>query len=103
MKVRVLILAGFVAAAVSGGLVLARTIPVEVKAPPPVPDDAKNLYAQLQVKGAGLTEVMALLQKEMDSVNAERARLVQRLLAAQPEYGLEPAGITVAYVAKKKN
>jgi hypothetical protein len=75
----------------------------DVKAPPPVPDDAKALYAQLQIKGAGLAEVMAILQKEVDSVNADRVRLVQKLIAAQPEYDLTQAGaLAVAYTAKKE-
>jgi hypothetical protein len=86
----------------NGGAPAAPSAAAETKAPPPIPDDAKGLYAQLQVKGAGLAEAMALLQKEMDSVNAERGRLVQRLIAAQPDFDLVPAGpLAVAYVQKK--
>ena len=71
---------------------------------PQVPDDAKNQYATLQIRGAGLSDAMALLQKELDSVNAERARLIQRLAAAQPDFDLvQSSGLTVAYAAKKKN
>jgi hypothetical protein len=82
--------------------VVAAPAPLDIKTPPTVPDDAKSLYAQLQVRGAGIADVMALLQKEIDSVNAERARLVQRLIAAQPDFDLAPAGpLSVAYVLKK--
>jgi len=76
----------------------------ETKAVPQVPDDAKNQYATLQIRGAGLADAMALLQKELDSVNAERARLVQRLAAAQPDYDLVQAGaLAVAYAPKKSS
>lgn len=69
---------------------------------PQVPDDAKSQYATLQVRGAGLADAMALLQKELDSVNADRARLIQRLAAAHPDFDLVPAGaLAVTYVPKK--
>jgi hypothetical protein len=78
--------------------------PPETPAVPQVPDEARNLYATLQVKRSGLADAMALLQKELDSVNAEQVRLLQRLAAAHPDFDLVQSGtLVVAYTPKKKD
>jgi hypothetical protein len=77
--------------------------PAAETAVPQVPDEARNLYATLQVKRSGLADAMALLQKELDSVNAEQVRLIQRLAAAHPDFDLvQPSTLVVAYTPKKK-
>ena len=84
--------------------VLAQRPPETPAAVPQVPDEARNLYATLQVKRSGLADAMALLQKELDSVNAEQVRLIQRLAAAHPDFDLVQSGtLVVAYTPKKKD
>lgn len=56
-----------------------------------LPADVKTALADLQMQGGGYVRSIAVLQKELDGVNAEIGRLVQRIQQAYPGYDLTPA------------
>lgn len=66
-------------------------------AAPQVSTQDKQTLNDLQLRAFGYAQSIATLQKELDSVNAEFGRTVQRLQSAQPGYELSQA---LTYVKK---
>jgi hypothetical protein len=64
---------------------------------PQVSPQDKQTLNDLQLRAFGYAQSIATLQKELDAVNAEFGRTVQRLQSAQPGYELSQA---LTYVKK---
>jgi hypothetical protein len=68
----------------------ASTPPQSADAAPQISAQDKQTMNDLQLRAFGYAQSIATLQKELDAVNAEFGRTVQRLQAAQPGYDLTP-------------
>lgn len=77
---------------------------VAAPTPPQVAQTDMQAFSAGEMRSTGLQIAMAVLQKELDAVNAENARLVDRLVKAQPEYNLtrDPATGRLVYQPKPK-